>query len=131
MKKTTKKTGDLGEEIACRYLQEKGYTIIVRNYRTDHGELDIIAENKEYIIFVEVKTRNFSKSKRYGRPADAVNWKKREHLLYSIFTYLHAFPSDKKQRIDIIEIYKKEDIDGHFKEVKINHIENAFGANRS
>jgi len=131
MKRTTKKTGDLGEEIACCFLQEKGYIITARNYRTDHGELDIIAENTEYIIFVEVKTRNFTKSSRYGRPADAVNRKKREHLLYSILTYLHANPSDKKQRIDIIEVYKKEDAEGHFKEVKINHIENAFGANGS
>ncbi|MCI8332546.1 MAG: YraN family protein [Clostridiales bacterium] len=131
MNKTTKKTGDLGEEIACRYLQDKGYTITVRNYRTDHGELDIIAENAEYIIFVEVKTRNFTNSQRYGRPADAVNRKKREHLLYSVWTYLHAYPSAKKQRMDIIEVYKKENADGSFKDVKINHIENAFGANGS
>ena len=129
MVNSTKKTGDLGEEAACRYLRKKGFKICARNYRTDHGELDIVAQNREYIIFVEVKTRNFPKSERYGRPADAVNRKKRERLLYSVMVYLREFPTDKKQRMDIIEVYKKEDETGNFKEVKIIHFENAFGVN--
>ena len=49
--------GKIGEELVCRYLIKRGYNIISRNYRIKGGEIDIIAENGDYLVFVEVKTR--------------------------------------------------------------------------
>ncbi len=57
MKKETKILGDHGETIVANYLQKAGFTILVRNYRTSHGEIDIIAQRGDTISFVEVKTR--------------------------------------------------------------------------
>ena len=127
--RSTKETGDLGEAAAANYFRENGYRIAARNYRTPHGEIDIIAENREYIVFAEVKTRNVRCDARYGRPADAVNRRKRMHLLYAVSHYLHQHPSDKKQRMDIIEVYKRENGTDCFEIVDIRHIPNAFGAN--
>ena len=53
---TTKQTGDKGEAYAAKYLKKHKYKIIARNYKKPYGEIDIIAENKEVIAFVEVKT---------------------------------------------------------------------------
>lgn len=81
----------MGEDAAARYLKKKGYKITARNYRTPHGELDIIAENKEYIVFVEVKTRNARSDRKYGRPADAVDGTKKR-----AYPILGKTISDKK-----------------------------------
>lgn len=118
----------MGEDAAARYLKKKGYKITARNYRTPHGELDIIAENKEYIVFVEVKTRNARSDRKYGRPADAVDGTKKGRILYSAKLYLIKNPSRKKQRLDIIEVIKEEDGSGKMHILQINHIENALGA---
>lgn len=62
-----------GEDIACKYLQNKSYQIIDRNFRNRNGEIDIIAKDKNTLVFVEVKTRI---SKSYGKPEEAVTkWK--------------------------------------------------------
>lgn len=126
--RTTKKTGDMGEDAAAKYLKKKGYRITARNYHTPHGEIDIIAENREYIVFVEVKTRNVRRDRKYGRPADAVDRTKKERLLYSAKLYLIKNPCRKKQRLDIIEVIKNEDGNGKMNILQINHIENALGA---
>lgn len=75
-KKDNKKSfGSEGEEIAAKYLAEKGFEIIERNYFAGHGEIDIIAKDPRdgYLVFVEVKTRN---TMDYGDPAYAINKKK-------------------------------------------------------
>lgn len=125
--RTTKQTGDMGEAAAVKFLKKAGWRIKARNFRTPHGELDIVAENKEYIIFAEVKTRQVREDGRYGRPADAVNRAKRDHLRYSMLYYLRSHPSAKRQRMDIIEVYKTER-DGKMCIERINHIPAAFGA---
>lgn len=126
--RSTKSIGDLGERAAVRLLKKDGWKIRARNYVTAHGEIDIIAENAEYIIFVEVKTRQIRADGRYGRPADAVDRRKRDRLRYSMVCYLRAHPSYKKQRMDIIEVYKTEQ-NGRFKVEDLRHIPCAFGAN--
>ncbi|MCH2280638.1 MAG: YraN family protein [SAR324 cluster bacterium] len=57
MTKERQHTGRTGEEIACDFLKEQGYSIVERNYRSRIGEIDIVAEHREYLVFCEVKTR--------------------------------------------------------------------------
>ena len=75
---TTKQTGDKGEAYAAKYLKKHKYKIIARNYKKPYGEIDIIAENKEVIAFVEVKTR---KENSLTQSVDAVNRKKQMKIL--------------------------------------------------
>lgn len=125
--RSTKQTGDIGEDAAVKFLKKKGYKTVARNYVTPHGELDIIAENNEYIIFAEVKTRDIRRNPKYGRPSDAVNKAKQRRIIYSAKIYLSKHPSKKKQRLDVIEVLKSEDGNGKVTVSDINHIENAFG----
>ena len=125
--RSTKQTGDIGEDAAVKFLKKKGYKTVARNFRTPHGELDIIAENKEYIVFAEVKTRDIRRDSKYGKPSDAVNKAKQRRIIYSAKLYLSKHPSNKKQRLDVIEVLKSEDENGKITVSDINHIENAFG----
>ena len=122
--------GRLGEDVAVEFLKKNGYTVIERNYRASHNELDIIASDKKYIVFVEVKARTYKdpNSMPYGRPASAVTFGKRQRTLAAARQYLATHSTKGKQpRIDVIEIFLEPSGDG--KEVyKINHIVNAFGA---
>ena len=86
----TKSTGDYGEKLARRYLWLHGFWVIERNYRSRHGEIDIIAKKGKYIVFVEVKTRKEENVSPYGRPARAVNYEKRQHLRYAVREYLRT-----------------------------------------
>lgn len=112
--------GAQGEEAACSYLERQGYQILERNFRTRRGELDIIAAQGEWLVFVEVKTR---KSLRCGFGAEAVTWRKRQHLLAAALSYLSTH-SRRKCRFDVIEITVPAT-----KTPEIRHIQNAFGRN--
>lgn len=118
-----RKKGAAGEDAACEFLKKEGYTILWRNYYTDHGEIDIVAEDDTHIIFAEVKTRADDPEmlRRFGRPATAVNIKKREHIIYSARLYLARHPSKKTPRFDIIEVYE-----GEGEERRIKHLTGAF-----
>ena len=116
MKTDNKVVGNLGEDMACKYLQEKNYYILERNYRNRLGEIDIIAMDRGVLVFVEVKAR---KNRRFGVPQEAVNDIKR----HKIDKTANLFVAEKnwyklRRRYDIIEIIFDEDY--------INHIENAF-----
>ena len=98
--------GQYGENIAERYLKNKGYNIIARNFSCKQGELDIIAENKEYVVFVEVKTRS---NYLYGKPRDAVGKNKREHMYKVAKYYLHIQGWEERfVRFDVIEVYMEK-----------------------
>ena len=102
----TTEIGAIGEDLAAEYLKNKGFSIVERNYRTHHLELDLICENETHLLFVEVKTRTDTGAiSRYGRPGAAVDMKKRAHLTDAALDYLRAYPSEKKTRIDVIEVY--------------------------
>lgn len=95
--------GIRGENIASNYLKEKGYKIIERNFIARQGEIDIIAKDKEEIVFIEVKTRT---NERYGNPIDSVNTIKQKHLLQTIEYYLYKHHLENSfVRIDVIEVY--------------------------
>ena len=74
-------TGKIGEDIAVRYLNEKGYQIIERNFECIQGEIDVIAKDKKELVFIEVKTRA---SALYGLPKEAVDKTKQKHLTKTI-----------------------------------------------
>jgi putative endonuclease len=104
--------GKWGEELAAKYLEQKGYTILMRNVRTPYGEIDIIASQPvsdntgahDVLVFVEVKTR---RSLAFGYPEDSINTRKRSHLLESIQSYLQDHPeSDNEWRVDVVAIYR-------------------------
>lgn len=127
--RNTTEIGRYGESVACFYLQSNKYKIVEQNYYASHNEIDIIAENKKYIIFVEVKTRscNFERDLTFGTPAMAVTQSKQRRTLAAAQAYLNEHPTKKTPRLDVIEIYLSKSRDGAPSEVlKINHIEDAF-----
>jgi putative endonuclease len=104
----------LGEDLACEYLKNNGYKIIERNFTARQGEIDIIALDKDELVFIEVKTRT---SIKYGKPAEAVDSKKQKHLTKTAEYYLYSRNLENEfVRIDIIEIYIYNN------KYKINHI---------
>lgn len=127
MSNTTRQTGRQGENAACDWLTKNGYSITERNYISPHGEIDIIAEDEKYIVFVEVKYRkNSVHLAKYGRPVRAVTKEKRRHILYTAKHYLGRHKTYKKPRIDVIEIISEQEING-FVSLSIKHYKNAFG----
>jgi putative endonuclease len=74
-----------GEDIACAALVARGYAVIERNYRTRHGEIDIIARHQEYLVFVEVKARRGGD---FGDPSEAVTLRKQQRLVWMATDYL-------------------------------------------
>lgn len=120
MKFTTKQTGDKGESYAVKYLKKHRYKIRERNYRKPYGEIDIIAENKEFIVFVEVKTR---KSNSLTAPIDAVNRKKQYRISKTADIYISENNIEKQCRFDVCEVYINSD---NLKMTDINYIEDAF-----
>lgn len=122
--------GKLGEDVAADHLEKNGYKVTSRNLHVGRNELDIIAEDKEYIVFVEVKTRSclYPESGQYGIPARAVDVSKRKNTVKAARDYLSSYYGGKQPRIDVIEVYLLED-KSDFKTpkiLKVNHIRNAF-----
>lgn len=124
--------GRLGEDIAADHLEKNGYKIVARNLHLSKNELDIIAEDDEYIVFVEVKTRSclYPESGDFGIPSRAVDSKKRGNTVKAARDYLYSYYGGKQPRIDVIEVYMLESR-SEFKTptvLKVNHIRNAFDA---
>lgn len=93
--------GKKGEALATCYLKEKGYAIIAQNWFYEKYEIDIIADNDEYIIFVEVKTRL---SDRWGNPEEAVSESKIKRIVEAADFYVIENDIDKPVRFDVIAI---------------------------
>lgn len=85
MPSPTQKIGAQGEDMALKFLQQQGYRLLDRNFRTHYGELDLVMMDKDEIVFAEVKKRA---SNDYGYPEEMVNWKKKKHLLKTAHIYL-------------------------------------------
>lgn len=117
---STKYIGDKGEDYAAKYLKKHGFKILTRNYRKKYGEIDIIAENKDYVIFVEVKTRH---EKTMIRAVDAVDRHKRLRLIKTASAFLSEYETEKFCRFDVCEVYVKRE---SLKLIDINYIEDAF-----
>lgn len=121
MAKTLKKSiGDLGEKNAVKFLKKNKYRIVETNYSNKYGEIDIICTNKDYIVFVEVKTREKNS---FSTGYEAVNKKKQYNIFKTAHTYLNEHPCDKQPRFDIIEVeYDKNTLKIGIRE----HYVNAF-----
>ncbi|MCL2592134.1 MAG: YraN family protein [Defluviitaleaceae bacterium] len=115
--KNRRTIGNEWERYSVFFLETKGYNITSRNYYTDYGEIDLIAEYADILIFVEVKFRT---SNKFGTGAEAVNYKKQEKIRNSALVYLSENNiTNKDVRFDIVEIIGRSD-------VSFNHIINAF-----
>jgi len=109
--------GEKGEQLAVDYLIAKGYTIVKRNYRFQKAEVDIIAQLKDTLAIVEVKTRSTTD---FGNPQDFVKPKQIQRLVKAVDEYVIVNKLDVEVRFDIIAIVKQE------KGFKIEHLEDAF-----
>ena len=96
-------TGGRYEEMAAAFLEEKGYQILERNYRERSGEIDLIARDGRYLVFVEVKYRRDTGS---GYPEEAVNARKQARIRHAAAYYLYSrrYPSDTPCRFDVVSI---------------------------
>lgn len=94
--------GSVGESLACRELQRRGYAILAKRYRSRFGEIDLIARDGETIAFVEVKART---SAAFGHPAEAVTWQKQRRLGLAALDYLVRCGLEGSHcRFDIVSI---------------------------
>lgn len=94
-------TGNDGEEMAARWLQQKGFILLERNWRHSHYEVDIIASNENVLHFIEVKTR---RSTTFGTPEESVDQKKIMNLLKASEEYQHQHPEWKRIQFDVLSI---------------------------
>lgn len=108
--------GNHYEDIAVRYLTEKGYQVLERNYRIRTGEIDIIARDGKYLVFVEVKYRA---NERRGKALEAVDFRKQKVIFRTAQVYLHqnGMGTETPCRFDVVGITGDE----------IVHIKDAFG----
>ena len=99
--------GELGESAALKHLKHEGYRIRALNYRTKKGEIDIIAEEKRVIVFVEVRTLS---SERHGEAFSTVNQGKRQRLTRAAHEYLNKYNLEERDwRFDFISVVTGND----------------------
>jgi putative endonuclease len=109
--------GQKGEALAAEHLEKHGYKILFRNWMWGKNEIDVIAENHDFIVFVEVKTRAADFQM---HPLTAINREKQKSIIRAANGYLQKFGVDKESRFDIITVIKSAD------SFDIDHIESAF-----
>ncbi|MCH5314276.1 MAG: YraN family protein [Eubacterium sp.] len=110
--------GKLGEIEAAKFLRKKRYKILDVNYTTRFGEIDIIASNKKYICFIEVKQRS---NDSIAQPKEFVNHAKQKKIIASSQIYLMNNKTNLQPRFDVIEIITENN-----KTKLVKHLENAF-----
>ncbi len=119
MTRARRDLGAFGERLAAAQLEAKGYRIRERNFRTREGEIDIIAEHRSTLVFVEVRTR---RGDAMGSPAESVTAAKAAHILAAAQAYVQAHPDcPADQRIDVIAVSLAPD----GRVLTVEHIEGA------
>jgi putative endonuclease len=109
--------GRRGERAAARYLRRRGLRVITRSYRTTRGEIDLIARDGDTLVFVEVKTR------RAGRPAEAVTPEKQRRLTLAALQFLKRFDLlEQRCRFDVVAVVWPDDQS----QPSVEHLPNAF-----
>ena len=114
-------SGSWGEMLAAEFLRKKHYKIEAAGYRCRFGEIDIIARNKQFLVFVEVKLR---KSGSFAEAMEYVDSRKQNRLRTTAAVYLSQNPTTLQPRFDVIEIYAPEGT--LTKKPEIHHMEDAF-----
>ena len=113
--------GRWGEDTAAEYLQQHRYKIIGRNYTVRMGEIDLIAQKSDFVVFVEVKLR---KNNDFADAKEFVTTAKQERVRTAAQIWLSANPTALQPRFDVVEVYAPDGVQTH--RPVINHIENAF-----
>ncbi len=113
--------GAWGETLAAEFLRKKHYKIIGTNFRCRYGEIDLIVQNRRYLVFAEVKLR---KSANFAQACEFVDEHKQNRLRTTAEFYLSTNPTELQPRFDVIEIYAPDGI-STAKPV-IRHLEDAF-----
>ena len=112
--------GAIGEKLAKNFLKKKGYRILETNFRCREGEIDIVAQQKDYLVFVEVRTKTGSS---FGSPEESVTFAKKEKLIASALVYLDSHRNRPSLwRIDFVAV----ELDQKGKATRIEIIENAI-----
>ena len=102
-----KRIGNKGEQIAAKYLEDKGFRVLEQNYHTRFGEIDLVAQEGDALVFVEVKTRTNTD---FGLPEASVTPEKLEKIENAILLWLQDHPDYHDDwRIDVIAILLKKD----------------------
>jgi putative endonuclease len=109
--------GQKGEDLATEYLKKSGFKILFRNWKWGKHEIDLIAENKDLIVFAEVKTRT---DELRIPVSDIVTREKQKSIIRAAEGYIKKYNIDKDSRFDVITIIKKSE------DFEIDHIEDAF-----
>jgi putative endonuclease len=116
-----KDTGILGEKLAKDFLRKRGYRILEANYRCSRGEIDLIARHKDYLVFVEVRTK---RSQEFGTPEESITQTKKERLRAIAAHYRQTHDNlPQLWRIDVVAV----ELDQKGKPSRIELIENAVG----
>ena len=120
------KLGDWGEEVAGRFLERQGFTILDRKYRCARGEIDLVTRDGEDLVFVEVRTR---RSNAFGSPEESITAAKSQRLLATCYDYLEKHPENVPEdhaasvagwRIDLVSV-----VPSRGKPPQIGHLRNA------
>ena len=113
--------GARGEKAAARYLRRRGYKILTKNFRSGKAEVDLVARHKDWLVFVEVKTRE---TEQFGAPSEAVQLDKQRNLSKAALDYLRQLGNPRIHfRFDIVEVVQRADSK---KPDDIRLIQNAF-----
>ena len=117
----TRLDGAWGEALAAEYLRSKKYTVVAANYQSRFGEIDLIVQNKTYLVFVEVKLR---KNGDFAQAMEFVDRRKQDRIRITASLYLSQNPTALQPRFDVIEIYAPQGTDTRRPEIR--HMEDAF-----
>lgn len=119
---TPREVGHICEKYAAKYLEKNGLEILGMNFYCHEGEIDIIAREAEYTVFVEVKARSVTT---FGDPCEAVTLKKQKKIIMAAQKYIMENEIETAIRFDVVEIIYRA-CGNEIKTVKINHIPDAF-----
>ena len=118
---TSKLSGAWGEAIAAEYLRKKHYKLVAAGFHCRFGEIDLIVQDKKYLVFVEVKLR---KSGDFAAAREYVHRKKQDRIRMTASMYLSQNPTALQPRFDVVEIYAPQGSTTQAPE--ITHLEDAF-----
>jgi putative endonuclease len=117
--------GRIGEQMVANYLKKQGFIILRQNYRSEFGEIDIVAESEQLLLFVEVKTRS---EDFLVAPADAVDNSKQNKIIKTANVFINRAYLKTDYRFDIAEVFYRRDELGEY-HFSLNYIKDAFKAN--
>lgn len=113
--------GRLGENLAAKFLKEKGFTVAARNFRFGKAEIDLIVRRDEWLLFVEVKTRT---SVEYGQPEEFLTLQQIGRIYDAAEEYIYRYDWQGHVRFDIVSVHIGGEVLGD--DVKIEHLEDAI-----